>query len=239
MAYTTLNSLLTAIANAIRAKKGTTAQINAQNFPSEINSITLATGNAGTGDVLSGKTFSNSNGNGLKGTMPKRENGTNTTSSGKDNEGLYFYIPYGYYPEYSNGNALVRTNFSQFNTIFNGMLIATSNSNTVTKSGRSGGDASQSTQVTFSASYISAIIACGSSKNDGGGTGGATCWSQPKVYATKANGIEVECAWNDTRKCYVVPDVSSKYTKVRAYVYGFSGSEMVHAMIGCLYVFGS
>ena len=39
MAYTTLNSLLTAIANAIRAKKGTTAKINAQNFPSEIESI--------------------------------------------------------------------------------------------------------------------------------------------------------------------------------------------------------
>ena len=39
MAYTNLTSLLTAIANAIRAKKGTTAQINAQNFPSEIASI--------------------------------------------------------------------------------------------------------------------------------------------------------------------------------------------------------
>lgn len=39
MAYTTLNSLLKATANAIRAKKGTTAQINAQNFPSEIASI--------------------------------------------------------------------------------------------------------------------------------------------------------------------------------------------------------
>ena len=39
MAYTTLNSLLTAIAEAIRNKKGTTARINAQNFPSEIESI--------------------------------------------------------------------------------------------------------------------------------------------------------------------------------------------------------
>lgn len=39
MAYTDLTSLLKAIANAIRAKKGTTAQINAQNFPSEIASI--------------------------------------------------------------------------------------------------------------------------------------------------------------------------------------------------------
>lgn len=39
MAYTDLTSLLQAIANAIRAKKGTTATINAQNFPSEIASI--------------------------------------------------------------------------------------------------------------------------------------------------------------------------------------------------------
>lgn len=44
MAYTTLNSLLTAIAEAIRNKKGTTAQINAQNFPSEIASISTASG---------------------------------------------------------------------------------------------------------------------------------------------------------------------------------------------------
>lgn len=39
MAYTDLTSLLKDIADAIRAKKGTTAQINAQNFPSEIASI--------------------------------------------------------------------------------------------------------------------------------------------------------------------------------------------------------
>lgn len=45
MAYITLNSLLTAIANAIRAKKGTTAQINAQNFPSEIARISTGATN--------------------------------------------------------------------------------------------------------------------------------------------------------------------------------------------------
>lgn len=39
MAHTTLASLFTDIANAIRAKKGTTAQIVADNFPSEIASI--------------------------------------------------------------------------------------------------------------------------------------------------------------------------------------------------------
>ena len=37
--YTTLGSLFTAIANAIRAKKGTTDTIVADNFPSEIESI--------------------------------------------------------------------------------------------------------------------------------------------------------------------------------------------------------
>ena len=37
--YNTLTSLLTAIANAIRTKNGESAVINAQNFPSKIESI--------------------------------------------------------------------------------------------------------------------------------------------------------------------------------------------------------
>ena len=40
--YTTLTGLLKGIADALRAKKGTTAQINAQNFPSEIASISTS-----------------------------------------------------------------------------------------------------------------------------------------------------------------------------------------------------
>lgn len=164
MAYTDLTSLLKAIADAIRAKKGTTAQINAQNFPSEIASIS---------------------------------------------------------------------------TSLDSMLIATSNSNTVKKSVRSGGAASQDTKVTFNPSYISAIIACGASCNDDGGTGGVSPWSQAKVYVVKeGTTAEIECTWNNTRKCYEVPDTSSKYISARAYVYGYSGSQMVHAMLGCLYVFG-
>lgn len=164
MAYTTLNSLLTAIAEAIRSKKGTTGKINAQNFPGEIASIS---------------------------------------------------------------------------TSLDSMLIATSNSNTVTKSIRSGGAASQETKVTFEPSYISAIIACGASCNDDGGTGGVTPWSQPKVYVIKEGTTsEIECTWNNTKKYYEVPDTSVKYISARAYVYGFSGAQMVHAMLGCLYVFG-
>lgn len=116
MAYTTLNSLLKAIANAIRSKKGTTDIINAQNFPSEIASILKGSGNAKPSDVLRGKTFTNNSGE-QTGTMPTNENGTNTSSSGKDNEGAYFYIPYGYYPEYANGKAWVRSDQSQITNL--------------------------------------------------------------------------------------------------------------------------
>lgn len=124
-------------------------------------------------------------------------------------------------------------------SFFDEMLIATSNSNTVTKSIRSGGAASQETKVTFDPSYISAIIACGSSKNDDGGTGNVTAWSQPKVYVVKEGTTsEIECTWNDTKKYYEVPDTNARYISARAYAYGYSGSQMVHAMIGCLYVFG-
>ena len=91
MAYTTLNSLLTAIAEAIRNKKGTTAKINAQNFPSEINSILKGSGNASPSDVLSGKTFTNNDGE-QTGAMPNRGAwGTNI------NPGESATIPVGYH----------------------------------------------------------------------------------------------------------------------------------------------
>lgn len=164
MAYTDLTSLLKAIADAIRSKKGTTAQINAQNFPSEITNIS---------------------------------------------------------------------------TSLESMLIATSNSNTVTKSIRSGGGASQETKVTFDPTYISAIIACGASCNDNGGTSDVGSWAQPKVYVVKEGTTsEIECIWNATKKYYEVPNTNDKYISARSYVSGQSGSQMVHAMLGCLYVFG-
>lgn len=122
---------------------------------------------------------------------------------------------------------------------FDGTLIATSNSNSIIM-GQSGGKLGKETSVTFEPSNISAIITCGASLNDGGGTAGLNeYYLQPKVYATKeGTTAEVECTWNDTRKCYEVPDTTVKYTKVRAYVYGFSGSKSVYVIVGCLYVFG-
>lgn len=66
--YNTLRGLLKAIADAIRGKVGDVGQINAQDFPTNINAIVKASGNAQPSDVLSGKTFSNSSGE-FTGTM--------------------------------------------------------------------------------------------------------------------------------------------------------------------------
>lgn len=108
-----LTELLQAVANAIRTKKGTTGTINAQNFPTEILSIPKGSGNAQPSDVLNGKTFTNNSGE-QTGTIPVRQNGTNTVGSGKDGSGILFYIPYGYYPEYSNGKAWIASDPSQY-----------------------------------------------------------------------------------------------------------------------------
>ncbi len=59
--HTSLSALFTAIANAIRAKTGGTAQIVADTFPAAIAGISTGVdtsdATAGAGDVLSGKTF--------------------------------------------------------------------------------------------------------------------------------------------------------------------------------------
>ena len=125
MAYSTLSSLLTGIADAIRSKKGTTAEINAQDLPSEIEGITLATGNATTGDVLSGKTFSNTSGNGLTGTMANNGAISSTISAGGS-----YTIPAGYH----NGSGKVSATANSGNASTSQVLSgATFYSNSATK----------------------------------------------------------------------------------------------------------
>lgn len=74
--YTTLSSLFTAIANAIRAKTGSQAQIVADNFPSEIANIPTGVdtsdATATDGDILSGKTAYLADGTKHTGSMADR-----------------------------------------------------------------------------------------------------------------------------------------------------------------------
>lgn len=110
-----LTELLQAVANAIRTKKGTTGTINAQNFPTEILSIPKGSGNASPSDVLSGKTFSNSDDNGLTGAMTNRGAwGTTINPSGS------VTIPEGYHN--GSGKVSATNNFviSNASLIFRG-----------------------------------------------------------------------------------------------------------------------
>lgn len=77
-------------------------------------------GNAETGDVLAGKTFSNKQSNALTGSMPN--NGTNkkAVSVGGGSGSLYAYMPYGYYDNYNNsGNAWIDITDDQAKTLAN------------------------------------------------------------------------------------------------------------------------
>ena len=77
-------------------------------------------GNAETGDVLAGKTFSNKQSNALTGSMPNNGTNKNAVSVGGGSGSLYAYMPYGYYDNYSNsGNAWINITNDQAKTLAN------------------------------------------------------------------------------------------------------------------------
>lgn len=125
--YTTLTGLLKGIADALRAKIGTTAQINAQDFPSNIAGIPKAAGNASTSDVLSGVTFSNKNGGEQTGTM------TNNGAVSKSiSPGGSYTVPAGYH----NGSGTVSANMPSGNAgtgdVLSGKTFSNSSTNGAT-----------------------------------------------------------------------------------------------------------
>ena len=86
-----LTELLQATADAIRTKTKSTATINAQNFPTAIENIKGGSGNATAADVLSGKTFSNDDG---EATGSMTNNGAVSTTIA---QGGSYTIPVGYH----------------------------------------------------------------------------------------------------------------------------------------------
>lgn len=77
-------------------------------------------GNAETGDVLAGKTFSNKQSNALTGSMPNQGGHQSSTGVGGGSGSLYAYMPYGYYGNYNNsGNAWIDITDDQAKTLAN------------------------------------------------------------------------------------------------------------------------
>ena len=77
-------------------------------------------GNAETGDVLVGKTFSNKQSNALTGSMPNNGTNKNAVSVGGGSGSLWAYMPYGYYDNYNNsGNAWINITNDQAKTLAN------------------------------------------------------------------------------------------------------------------------
>ena len=77
-------------------------------------------GNAETGDVLAGKTFSNKQSNALTGSMPNNGTNKNAVSVGGGSGSLWAYMPYGYYDNYNNsGNAWINITNDQAKTLAN------------------------------------------------------------------------------------------------------------------------
>lgn len=83
--HTTLSSLFTAIANAIRSKTGSTSEIVADDFPNEISSISVGTDvsdtTAAAADVRVNKVFYAADGTQTSGTLPDSTTGSSNTGT--------------------------------------------------------------------------------------------------------------------------------------------------------------
>ena len=180
--YNTLTDLLKGIADALRAKIGTTAQINAQDFPSNIAGIPKAAGNASTSDVLSGVTFSNKNGGEQTGAMPN-----NGTISKSISPGGSYTVPKGYH----SGSGTVSANMPSGNAgtgdVLSGKTFSNSSTNgatgTMTNRGAWSTSISPGGSVTIPAGY-----------HNGGGSvsAGKNALVPSSVVSTSGgNGVEL------------------------------------------------
>ena len=119
-----LVELLQSIADAIRTKTKGTDKINAQDFPTAIANIKGGSGNATSADVLSGKTFTNDDG---EQTGAMANNGTISTTI---SQGGSYTIPQGYH----SGSGVVKATANSGNASTSQVLSGyTFYSNSATK----------------------------------------------------------------------------------------------------------
>ena len=128
-----LTELLQATADAIRTKTKSTDTINAQNFPTAIENIKGGSGNATAADVLSGKTFSNDDGE-ATGTMIN--NGAVSTTI---TQGGSYTIPAGYHNGSGKVSATANSGTASTSQVLSGQTFysnsATKQTGTMTNQG--------------------------------------------------------------------------------------------------------
>lgn len=119
----TLTEFLTGVANAIRAKKGTSGAIPAQNFAAEIQSIQTGTdtsdATATAADILSGKTAYGASGK-LAGTIATK------TASNISVSGRTVTVPAGYYASQTSKSIATATQATPSISVSAGGLITAS-----------------------------------------------------------------------------------------------------------------
>lgn len=122
--YSNLTSLFTAIAEAIRAKKGTTDKIVADNFPEEITSIQNGVDVSGVtataADVLSPKVIVTADGTEATGTIETK------TSSDMSVNGRTVTVPAGYYASAASKAVSTATRATPSITVSSAGLITAS-----------------------------------------------------------------------------------------------------------------
>lgn len=197
--YNTLRDLLKVIADAIRSKVGDVGLISAQDFPTNINAIVKATGNATADQVLSGATFSNSSGEST-GTMTN-----NGAVSESISPGGSYTVPAGYH----NGSGTVSASMPSGNAGTGDVLSGKTFSNSSTN-GATGTMTNRGAWSTTINPGGSATIPAG--YHSGGG----------KVSASASPALNIKTGYH--HKQYVngpttVLDLGSSRT-VKAYAYG-------------------
>ena len=197
-----LTELLQATADAIRTKTKSTDTINAQNFPTAIENIKGGSGNATAADVLSGKTFSNDDG---EATGSMTNNGAVSTTIA---QGGSYTIPAGYHNGSGKVSATANSGTASTSQVLSGQTFY---SNSATK--QTGTMTNQGTK-TYSITTKAQSIIIPQGYHSGSGTVSIDATEQAKIVPENIlKGITILGVEGSViEKPFVAPDIGQIIT---------------------------